>query len=447
MDFKRQTFLILGVSKSGYESGKFLLKNGAKCYIYEEKTSEKIEKAKSELIKLGAIETAKEGIDDALDGADVVIISPGVPINHEIAVKSKAAGKRLIGELELGYESFTPLIVGVTGTNGKTTTVSLLNCILNESGIKSELAGNVGVPLVSKRETADGETVFVTEVSSFQLESVADFRPHIACVLNISPDHLERHYNMENYIFLKKRLLSNQRESEYSVLNYDDAVVRGFYTETKAKVKWVSVREEVDGAYLKDGELYYGKEPIISEKELPIKGEHNVYNTLFAIACAKLLKAETDKIRKAITEFKGVPYRLETVAEKSGIKFVNDSKSTNTAATITAIKSTVIPTVLILGGSEKGEKYDRLFAEIKNSAVKHAVLTGASRRNMLSAADESGFSDITVCEDFDVAVKIARLIAKDGEEVLLSPACASFDKFSGYEERGERFNKIVEGLS
>ncbi len=446
MYLKTQKFLILGVSKSGAQAAKYLLGNGAAaCYFYEEKSSEKIAAVKAELFSLGGIEAAKENIDAVLNNIDVVIISPGVPINHPVSVKAKSLGKRIIGELEFGYLQFIPTFIAVTGTNGKTTTVSLITAILNEAGLNGEAVGNIGVPLTAKvnGEKYDETPTFVAEVSSFQLESVSAFCPHVSCVLNIAPDHLERHYSMENYIFLKKRIFANQKESEFCALNYDDETVKSFYPDVKAKVIWVSCAEEVDGAYLKDGALCYKGEPVMRASEIPIDGEHNIYNALFAVAVGRIMGISAEVIARAIREFKGVPFRNQLVAEKNGVKFVNDSKSTNTASAITAIAAAKVPTVLILGGSEKGEDYGKLFERIKNSAVKHTVLTGSSRRNMLAAADSAGYFDVTVCSDFDFAVRVAAMMAKPNEEVLLSPACASFDVFSGFEERGERFNKII----
>lgn len=443
MYIKNQKFLVLGVSKSGLAAAKYLLGHNAVCYFYEEMTSDKIIEAKKEIISLGGKEVLKDNVETAIKNIDAVVISPGVPINHPVAVTAKSIGKRIIGELELGFESFTPTFIAVTGTNGKTTTVSLIKAIMDEAGINAKAVGNIGVPITSELEREEKDTVYVTEVSSFQLESVSAFCPHISCILNISPDHLERHYNMENYIFLKKRIFANQKESEYCVLNYDDETVRSFYPEIKAKVIWVSLLGETDGAYLFDGGLYFRGERIIDETDLPIFGEHNEYNVLFAIAVARLMGIDGEIIKKAITEFKGVPYRNQTVAEIDGVKYVNDSKSTNTASAISAIKGAKAPLVLILGGSEKGENYDRLFEFIKTSCVKHVILTGDSRRNMLAAADKAGYREITVCADFDFSVKIAAMMADSGDEVLLSPACASFDKFSSYVERGERFNKIT----
>ena len=447
MYVKNQKFLILGVSKSGLAAAKYLLGNGAVCYFYEEMSSEKIISAKQEIVSLGGTEIVADKIDEILETIDVLVISPGVPINHTVAVKAKSKGVRIIGELELGFAAFIPPFIAVTGTNGKTTTVSIIDAIFKEAGISKKLVGNVGVPVTSEIADENKDTVFIAEVSSFQLESVSAFCPHISCILNIAPDHLERHYTMENYIFLKKRIFINQRESEYCVLNFDDETVKGFYSDVKARVLWVSLLEEVDGAYKKDGALYYKGERILSADELPIKGEHNEYNALFSIAVARLMGISAETVARALKSFKGVPFRNQLVAEKNGVKFVNDSKSTNTASAITAINSCVEPIVLILGGSEKGENYDKLFECIKNSTVKHVVMTGSSRRNMLISADKAGFYNITICPDFDLSVKIAAMMANDGDRVLFSPACASFDAFSSYVERGERFNKIIGELN
>ncbi len=440
---KTQKFFILGASKSGYAVAKYLLERKFNCYIYEQLKNTKLEKNVKELSELGGKILTEADIDDALLCSDVLIISPGVPINHEIAVKAKNAGIRIMGELEFGVCQFLPTVVAITGTNGKTTTVSMIDAVLKKEGVKSHAVGNIGVPITSKISEIHSDTVCVAEVSSFQLESVYSFCPHIACMLNITPDHLERHYSMDNYVFLKKRIFKNQRESEYAVLNFDDKIVKDFYTETRAKVVWFSVKEKVDGAYQENGGLYFKDEFIISQDELSLKGLHNVYDALATIACSKLLGVSTCAIAEGLRTFKGVKHRVELVCEKDGVKYYNDSKATNTASTLAALDMMSEPTVLILGGSEKGENYNYLFEKIKQKAIRHIVLTGASRYAMLNSAGELGVTDITITSDFSFAVKIAIMKAEKGDNVLLSPACASFDCFSGYEERGELFSKIV----
>ena len=447
MFIKCQKFLVVGVSKSGFSAAEYILGKGGVCYIYEELKSDKIDAAIERLTELGARRAVKENTDEVLSVCDIVVLSPGVPINHEIAVKAKRLGKRIIGEFGMGFELFMPPTIAVTGTNGKTTTVTIIDHILKTSGIDCTAVGNIGVPVTSQLTSLTKDSVCVAEVSSFQLESIGLFCPHVACVTNISPDHIERHYNMENYIFLKKRIFKNQYESEYSVLNYDDETVRAFETETKGKIIWISAEQRIYGAYRENGKLYFNGEYIIDEDQLTVSGEHNVYNVLFAIASSRLMGVEPSVIKDALMSFKGVKHRIELIAEKNGVKYFNDSKSTNTASAISAVETMKSPTILILGGSEKGEKYDKLFENIKTSTVKHVVITGASRYHMLDAASRAGYYDITVTSDFNCAVKIAAMLSVEGDNVLLSPACASFDRFSSYEERGERFIKIVEGLS
>ncbi len=446
MYVKTQKFLVLGISKSGFSVAKNIIANGGFCYIYEQLSNERINNAIEQLLQMGAVRVNDENEDACISLVDVLVISPGVPINHEIAVKAKRLGKRIIGELEYGYLSFTPPIVAVTGTNGKTTTVTYVDAMLNKAGIKSWLVGNVGTPLTERASEIDVNSVMVAEVSSFQLESINAFCPHVSCILNVSPDHLERHYSMENYIFLKKRIFKNQRESEYTVLNYDDKTVRGFFIDVKAKVVWVSLKEKVEGAYCLDGKLYYYDKFIIDESELKLKGEHNVYDALFAIVSAFLMGVDEQSVIDVLKNFKGVRHRIEHVCNKLGVDFYNDSKATNTASTICAINAMKGPVVLILGGSEKGERYEELFEKIKVGNVKHVVLTGASRFNMLDCAGKVGYSNISLTADFTHAVKIATMMAQSGDCVLLSPACASFDCFGGYQERGEAFCKIVENI-
>ena len=446
MYLRNQKFLIMGASKSGYAVIKYLLDKGAACCVYEELKSAKAQDALAKLNELGVENLSIGQVGERLKEFDVLVLSPGVPINHEIAVRAKSLGKRIVGEIEFAYSQFIPPIIAVTGTNGKTTTVTLIDEIMKDAKVKSELVGNVGVPFTSRLNDIDSNTVCIAEISSYQLESIYAFMPHITCILNIAPDHLERHYSMENYVFLKKRIFKNQRESEYSVLNFDDPIVKSFYTEIKAKVIWVSVKDKVDGAYRKDGKLYYLDECVMDENQLKIKGEHNVYNALFAIACAKLMGVDSQTIKDALTQFKGVKHRVQFVCNKNGVDYFNDSKATNTASTISALDSLNKPIILILGGSEKGEDYQILFEKIKSKEVKHVILTGASRFNMLDCAGKLGVSDVTVTEDFFFAIKIASLFANEGDAVLLSPACASFDKFNCFEERGNAFIKAVEEL-
>lgn len=442
MNVKNQKFLILGLSKSGEAAARYILNKGGKCRLYEEKESPAIKETIDSLSTLGGVFVFGEEDDQILSDIDVVVVSPGVPINHRLLIKAKEKRIRISSELEFGFEMAKPVTVGVTGTNGKTTTVSLINHILNCYTQKSVLVGNVGVPVSKKVEEIIDSGLCVAEVSSFQLESISTFSPHIACVLNVTPDHLERHYTMENYVFLKKRILQNLTLSDYAILNYDDEIVRAFHKENKGKTIFISLENKVN-AYRERGCLYYNGEFVIEQEHLPIPGDHNVYNTLFAIAVCATLGVPLKDIADHIKTFKGAPHRTELVLDKDGRKYYNDSKSTNTASTMVAIDMMNAPTVLILGGSEKGEDYVELFKKIKTSLVKHTVITGNSRLHMLDSAGRVGCGDITVVKSFDSAIKFALMLAEEGDNVLFSPACASFDNFKNYLERGERFIELV----
>ncbi len=444
MDVRNQKFIVFGVSKSGCSVAKYILSVGGNCSVYEELKSDKIAETILELKELGAKVLDEYQVYEEIKNCDVVVVSPGVPINHELLVLAKKSNKRIVGELEFGFNQFSPLYVAVTGTNGKTTTVNMIGSILKRFYKNCELVGNVGVPVTEFLSSGDKHSVYVAEVSSFQLETVKLFCPHIACFLNFAPDHLERHYSVENYLFLKKRIFSNMSESEYAVLNYDDSNVKKASDEVKCKVVWVSLNEQVEGAYRFNGDIFFNGEYILSEKDVNVFGEHNLYNLLFAVAVCKILGVPNQMIVDGLKEFRVMKHRLELILEQDGVKYFNDSKATNTASTLTALENMKRPTVLILGGSEKGENYEILFNKVKQSFVKFTVLTGASRFNMFDQATKLGCENVILTDKFETAVKVAKSLAEDGDNVLLSPACASFDEFKSYEERGDAFKNIVE---
>ncbi|MBQ2741108.1 MAG: UDP-N-acetylmuramoyl-L-alanine--D-glutamate ligase [Clostridia bacterium] len=442
MDIKRQKFLVMGLSKSGEAAATFLLSQGARVGIYDDLDSERISLMKSRLTEAGADDISRDSLNETVGKYDALVLSPGIPIDHPLAVAFKRAGKAVLGETELAARYFKGLSVGITGTNGKTTTVSMVEKILKESGLAAKACGNIGAPMLEVVPEPN-DTVAIAEISSFQLETLNSFCPHIAVVLNITEDHLNRHYNMENYIFLKRKILKNLTETEYAVLNYDDPIVRAFAEGLKAKTVWFSLRERVNGAYFSEGELYYGEEKILSAEELFVSGLHNVQNALAAIACAKILGVETEQIVSSLKEFRGVKHRIERVGEVDGVAYVDDSKGTNVDATIKAVANMKTETVLLLGGKDKGYDYGALFSAIKGGKAVAAVLYGENRYALLAAARKSGFAGVYLCPAFAEGVALARMVAKSGQTVLLSPASASFDEFSGYEERGEKFCAIV----
>ena len=442
---EKQIFFVLGLSRSGRSAAQFLLSRGGTVYIYDDITSERVEKTAQELEEKGAKRVNKEQLSKTSEVCDVLVLSPGIPIDHPLAVAFKRNKKAVVGETEIAARYMRCPVIGVTGTNGKTTTVSMLTEILCEGGYQAKACGNVGTPMIDFC-ALEQRGVAVTEISSFQLETLNSLCPHIAIVLNVTEDHLNRHYNMENYVFLKAKLLKNCSEAEYAVLNYDDSTVRSFAERTKARTVFFSVRERVKGASFENGALYFKDEKIVEARELLIGGLHNIQNALAAIAAAKIMGVETQSIVAALTTFKGVRHRIELVGEVDGVAYIDDSKGTNVDATVKAVGCMKRETVLLLGGKNKGYDYSRLFAALKRSSVVHAVLYGENRYELLKCAREQAFERVTLCNQFEFAVKIAAMIAKCGQTVLLSPASASFDEFASYEERGEAFVQIVRTL-
>ncbi len=445
MYLKTQTFLVLGVSRSGRAAAEFLLERGATVYAYDDMESERVEQTLAKLVERGVNRVKKEDLSKMTELCDGLVLSPGIPVDHPLAVAFKRSGKGVIGETELAARYLSAPVIAVTGTNGKTTTVSMLTEALAKGGFSAKACGNIGFPMV---ELCDGSAeLAVAEISSFQMETLNSLRPHIAVVLNVTEDHLNRHYTMENYLFLKAKLLKNLTETEFAVLNYDDANVRGFAEKTKAQVYYFSVRERVRGGYFENGNLYFGKEKILSAEELPSEGLHTVQNALAVIVAAKLMGVASQDIADALIHFKGIRHRIEFVGEVDGVRFVDDSKGTNVDATLKGVEAIKTPTVLLLGGKNKGYAYEKLFAELLQSKVMHAVLYGENRYALLRSARESGFDRVTVCDSFAFAVRVAAMRAKKGDTVLLSPASASFDEFTSYEERGDAFVEIVRELA
>ena len=441
----RQSFLVFGLSKSGQATAEFLLEQKARVYIYDDLINDRVEETSKLLVEKGAIRIFQAQIATAYDFCDILVLSPGVPIDHPISVAFKKHNKAVIGEAELAARILRCPIVAVTGTNGKTTTVSMIEAVLNKSGFPAKACGNIGTPLLSMRKEHK-ETIAVAEISSFQLETLNSLRPHISVVLNITEDHLNRHYNMENYIFLKTKIFKNCTESEFVILNYDDANVRAIANKTKANVLFFSVRERVRGAYYEDGELYFGKEKIMSADDLSIGGMHNIQNALVVIIAAKIMGVKSKDISMALSEFKGIKHRIEEIGTINGVTFIDDSKGTNVDATLTAIAAMKEETVLLLGGQNKGYDYRKLFSSLTNSKVVHTVLYGENRFALLKNARECKFDKISLCDNFQFAVQIAFLKAKNRQNILLSPASASFDEFTGYEERGNKFVEIFQWL-
>lgn len=446
MYFGNQKFLVAGLSRSGEGSAEFLLKRGAKVYIYDDVVTDKVAEKIKELQAKGAILVTSETLNDAVSLCDILVLSPGIPIDNQLPVSFRKLGKAIIGEEELAALFLRAAAVAVTGTNGKTTTVSMLEQIVKACGKRGVPCGNYGTPLINEVEGLDFGDIALIEISSFQLETLYSLRPHIAVVTNITEDHLNRHYNMDNYVFLKSKLVRNLRESEYAVLNYDDERVRQLAKVTRGKVVWFSTRQQVEGAYAEGGAAYFNGEKYFGLESMALGGTHNVYNALACIAVSAILGLNKEASAAAICKFKGVKHRVQLIGEFNGVTYINDSKGTNVDATLKAVDSATRPTVLLLGGKDKGYDYAPLFGALGNSKVVHAVIYGENRFKMMDSAARAGFYSYSSCAEFETAVRLASYIAKSGQSVLLSPASASFDEFASYEERGDRFTALVEGL-
>ena len=447
MYFKDQKFLVAGISRSGESSARFLLARGAKVYLYDDIVNETVRKTMDELVQAGAAEVTASDLEEAVRECDVLVLSPGIPIDNALPVTFRRMGKLIIGEEELAAQYLRATAVAVTGTNGKTTTVTMIDKMLRDCGKCSVACGNIGEPTLNVVEKLGFDDFAVIEISSFQLETLSGLRPHIAVITNITPDHLNRHYNMENYVFLKSKLVRGLRESEFAVLNYDDERVRAMASNTRAKVVWFSAKHRVDGAYADGGEVYYAGHKLFSFGDMAVGGEHNLCNVLAAVAVGGILGLDYQQMADSLLSFKGVKHRIEKICQIDGVEYINDSKGTNVDATLKAVESMTVPTILLLGGKDKGYDYSPLFEGLKNSRVIHAVFYGENRYKLLEAALACGFMTFSLCGHMREAVLLAKSYALRGQCILLSSASSSFDEFKNYEERGEAFAKLVQGMA
>lgn len=442
-----QKFLIAGLSRSGMAAALLLLKHGATVYAFDEGAGDALEKNFKELEDAGGKSVSADELDRVKGECDILVLSPGVPIDHPLPVWFRKAGKRIMGEMELGALFLRAPSVAVTGTNGKTTVAGMIEAIFKAAGKRAVACGNVGNPICNVAEDLGYDDLAVVEVSSFQLESLSSLAPHVCVELNITPDHLNRHYNMDNYLFLKEKLLKNGTESEFAVLNADDARVAAFAEKTKSKVVWFSLKERTDGVYLSEDDIYFREEKIMAVGDLSLDGDHNVANAMAAIAVGKLFGIGNEVMAETLSSFRGIRHRIEKVLEKDGVTYIDDSKATNADATKKALESVGGEILLLLGGKDKGYEYDELFSKIKNCGrVAHVFLYGENKLRLLSSSLRSGYHSVTICPTLGEATMLASRVAQRGQSVLLSPASSSFDAFSGYEERGEYYANTVKML-
>jgi len=436
MDFTNKRALIVGGGKSGLAAAKFLRARGAHVVISDSQPHP----AQSEFLQIGQSESDS-------DGFDPLIQSPGVPLELPIFERARARGARVIGELELAAEELQGHIIGVTGANGKTTTTALIGHIFQHAGRPTLIGGNIGIPVTDLVAQSTPDTAVVLELSSFQLEKVEAFKAEIALVLNITPDHLDRHQTMARYIDAKARLVETQTADGFTVLNAAEPNARALASRTKAKVVWFNLDTPgPSGVAAFNNQIWLGETPLMPESEIPLPGRHNVENVMAAAAAAWLSNIEPNLIAEAVRGFPGVEHRIEFVRELDGVRYYNDSKATNVDAAEKAIDAFPGDLWIILGGKDKYSDYRPLAPRLAAKA-KGILLIGAAAPLIRRHFSEVNTSlPLTDCDTLDVAIRTARRLAAPGDIVLLSPACASFDQYQSYEHRGRSFKELVRSL-
>src|SRR5712671_6055188 len=448
MELKDKRVLVVGLGKSGVASALFLKARGARVTVSDTKSGDELRNEIPALLDHGiTVETGGHG-ERTFRGQDLIVVSPGVPVDAPPLVQARALGESVIGEIELAAQFLPGPIVAITGSNGKTTATTLTGEILAAGGLPTLVGGNIGTPAISLAERAKPETVLVLEVSSFQLETIKTFRPKIAVVLNVTPDHLDRHRTFEVYVDAKSRMFENQRSEDFAVLNADDPTCVAMAARTRAQVFWFSRQKEVkQGAWVSDGNVLFrdgqGQREVMQVSEIPLKGAHNLENVLATVCAGALMGCVPEKIRQAVRDFKAVEHRLEFVATIHGVDYYNDSKATNVDATIKALESFPANIHLILGGKDKGSDYTVL-NDLLRQRVKRVYTIGAAAAKIESQIKDT---EIVHAETLENATRKANAVAQPGDVVLLAPACASFDQFKSYEHRGQVFKQIVRTLS
>ncbi|CZQ94741.1 mur ligase central [Trichococcus palustris] len=445
--FENKKVLVLGLALSGLNAAKLLLELGAMVTVNDAKDLADNPDAK-ELISYGIKVIAGSHPVELLDESfSFMVKNPGIPYNNPMVKRALEIGIPVLTEVELASEILEGRLIGVTGTNGKTTTTTMITDLLNygrKQG-KAYKAGNIGVPAsaVARKATADDDVVM--ELSSFQLMGIQDMHPAIAVITNITEAHLDYHGDREEYVKAKWRITENQTADDYLVLNWDQEELRELSKHSKAQIVPFSRSQTVaNGAYLADGYLYFRGEKVMAATDLKVPGEHNIENALAAIAVAKLSGVSNEAIIAAFAVFYGVEHRIQFVAELNGRRFYNDSKATNILATKTALNSFQGPIILLAGGLDRGNTFEELVPYLKH--VKTLIVFGETQEKLIDAGKKAGIKEIVPTEDVVSAVPISYQYSEEGDTILLSPACASWDQFKNYEIRGQLFSDAVNSL-
>lgn len=450
MDFKDKKVLVSGVAKSGISAAYLLKKLGANVTIQDAKTEDKLGDVVAELRNNGITLFLGANPDDIIEDMDILVMSPGVPTDLPFVNKAREKNIPVIGEIELAYMFCKSPIIGITGTNGKTTTTTLVGDICKAYYDNTFVVGNIGNPFADiTLDTTDNGAV-VAELSSFQLETIKEFTPKVSAVLNITPDHLNRHHTLENYIAAKERVFENQTADDYCVLNYNDETTRAMANKTKAKVVFFSLNNSLEeGIYSDDKSIYIKAlgydQKVIDIDELKILGGHNVENAMAAIGCSIALGVPMDTVVKVLKEFTAVEHRIEYVTTVNDIEFYNDSKGTNPDASIKAVEAMKRPICIIAGGYDKGSDFTEWIDTFKGR-VKFVAVIGAVKDKIVDTLNKADFTNYKTADTFEEAIDLCYENAEKGDCVLLSPACASWDMFKSYEQRGEIFKDYVRKL-
>jgi UDP-N-acetylmuramoylalanine--D-glutamate ligase len=441
--------LVVGLGKSGLAAAHFLKERGARVTVSDSRPATLINELSSLLDEGFIVEAGSHGLL-TFRRQDLIVVSPGVPMSTPELMTVRAIGAHIIGELELGAQFLEGEVIAITGSNGKTTTTALLGEILKASGRPTLVGGNIGRPVTAMVAETTPETWSVLEVSSFQLETVETFRPRIALVLNITPDHLDRHGTFAAYAAAKAHITERQTTEDFLVLNAEDAPTQGIAAKTRAQVYWFSAQRRIkQGAFVHGESIFFAAkegatpEPVMPVAEIGLAGSHNVENVLAAVCAARLAGVPVETVRKAVAAFRAVEHRLEFVRELDGVRYFNDSKATNVDATAKAIAAFSGGILLILGGKDKDSDYAAL-APLLRERVKTVITIGSAAEKIEHQL--AGVVKIERAETIERAVALVRERASAGDTVLLAPACASFDQFENYEHRGRVFKELVHGL-
>ena len=445
-----KTYFVVGAGRSGINAAKMLLELNENVILYDGNENFDVSAVK-EKIGCDCVDFVLGDFSDFnFSKIDICVVSPGVSLETPVMKAVAEHGIPIWGEVELAYRHDKGTVIGITGTNGKTTTTSLTYEIVKSFKEKALLVGNIEIPYTGYALQSNESSVTVAEISSFQLETMVDFKPHISAILNITPDHLDRHKTLENYIAIKESITKNQNKNDFCVLNYNDPVLRHFGEELKCKVIFFSAYDELESGVFLHGDTIIISEngvqtPVCKTDETSLVGLHNYENIMAAVAMTHALGVPLEIIRDGIRRFTAVEHRIEFVAEKNGVKYYNDSKGTNPDAAIKAVCAMPSLTVLIGGGYDKKSSYDEWVATF-DGRVKELLLIGKTKHDIAAACDRAGFKAYKFIDTLEEAVNVAAQDAQPGDCVLLSPACASWDMFKSYQQRGTIFKDCVKAL-